>query len=103
VFDIERRPGERDGGLLSMDFPARPPDPCAIPPKLVEALGRAPQVTLASRDLMAVFATEDEVRSLAPRMAVLAEVDTFAVIVTAPGKEVDFVSVRPARASTRTP
>jgi PhzF family phenazine biosynthesis protein len=82
----------RDGGLLSMDFPARPPEPCEVPPKLVEALGRAPQATLASRDLMAVFATEDEVRSMAPKMAVLAEVDAFAVIVTAPGKEVDFVS-----------
>ena len=46
----------RDGGLLSMDFPARPPEPCALPPKLVEALGAAPQITLASRDLMAVFA-----------------------------------------------
>jgi PhzF family phenazine biosynthesis protein len=82
----------RDGGLLSMDFPARPPQPCELPPKLVEALGRAPQVTLASRDLMAVFATEDDVRLLAPKMAVLAEVDAFAVIVTAPGREVDFVS-----------
>lgn len=82
----------RDGGLLSMDFPARPPEPCALPPKLVEGLGAAPQITLSSRDLMAVFATEDEVRSLAPKMAVLAELDTFAVIVTAPGKDVDFVS-----------
>ena len=82
----------RDGGLLSMDFPARPPEPCEVPPKLVAALGRAPQATLASRDLMAVFATEDEVRSMAPKMVLLAELDAFAVIVTAPGKEVDFVS-----------
>jgi PhzF family phenazine biosynthesis protein len=82
----------RDGGLLSMDFPARPPEPCEVPPKLVEALGRAPQATLASRDLMAVFATEEEVRSMAPKMALLAEVAAFAVIVTAPGREVDFVS-----------
>jgi phenazine biosynthesis protein PhzF family len=81
-----------DGGLLSMDFPARPPEPCEVPPKLVEALGRAPQAALASRDLMAVFATEEEVRSMAPKMALLAEVAAFAVIVTAPGREVDFVS-----------
>jgi PhzF family phenazine biosynthesis protein len=82
----------RAGALLSMDFPARPPAPCALPPKLVEALGAAPQATLASRDLLAVFATEEEVRALTPKMAVLAEVDTFAVIVTAPGKQADFVS-----------
>jgi len=82
----------RDGGLLSMDFPSRPPVACEAPPKLTEALGIAPQAVLASRDLMAVFDTEDEVRSLSPRMDVLAQLDAFAVIVTAPGKDVDFVS-----------
>ncbi len=82
----------RDGALLCMDFPARPPAACAIPAKLVEALGIPPLETLMSRDLMAVFADEDEVRSLQPRMDVLAEVEAFAVIVTAPAKEADFVS-----------
>src|SRR5437879_6504986 len=31
----------RDGELLSLDFPARPPEPCAIPETLAAALGKA--------------------------------------------------------------
>ena len=94
VFDT--RSGElivrRDGDLLSMDFPARPAAACPIPAHLIEALGRHPVATFASRDLMAVFETEDDVQTLKPNMDQLAQVDTFAVIVTAPGREVDFVS-----------
>jgi PhzF family phenazine biosynthesis protein len=82
----------RDGDLLSMDFPARPPVPCEMPAGLVEALGRRPAEVLKSRDLMAVFESELEVRSLRPNMDLLAQIDAFAVIVTAPAKEVDFVS-----------
>ena len=82
----------RDGNLLSMDFPARPPVPCEMPAGLAEALGRRPAELLKSRDLMAVFDSELEVRSLRPNMDLLAQIDAFAVIVTAPAKEVDFVS-----------
>jgi PhzF family phenazine biosynthesis protein len=94
LFDT--RSGElavrRDGELLSMDFPARPPVPCPAPEKLEAALGRRPVATLASRDLMAVFDTEAEVRALRPNMDLLAQVATFAVIATAPGAGADFVS-----------
>ena len=82
----------RDGDLLLMDFPARPPVPCEMPTGLVEALGRRPAEVLKSRDLMAVFESESEVRSLRPNMDRLARIDAFAVIATAPAKEVDFVS-----------
>jgi PhzF family phenazine biosynthesis protein len=82
----------RDGDLLSMDFPARPPVPCEMPAGLVEALGRRPAEVLKSRDLMAVFESEPEVRALRPNMDLLARIDAFAVIATAPATEVDFVS-----------
>ena len=94
VFDT--RSGElvvrRDGDLLSMDFPARPPAPCPMPGKLEAALGRRPVATFAARDLMALFESEAEVRALQPKMDLLAQVETFAVIVTAPGADADFVS-----------
>jgi PhzF family phenazine biosynthesis protein len=94
VFDT--RSGElvvgRSGDLLSMDFPSRPPVECAAPAKLAEALGRRPLATLMSRDLLAVFETEAEVRGLKPDMALLAQIEAFAVIVTAPGSDADFVS-----------
>jgi PhzF family phenazine biosynthesis protein len=82
----------RDGDLLSMDFPARPPAACEAYPQLVPALGGKPEAVLAARDYLAIYSTEDEVRSLTPDMAALMKIDRFAVIATAPGKEVDFVS-----------
>jgi len=93
---FDTRSGElivrRDGDRLSMDFPARPPVACDVPRGLVEALGASPARAFRSRDLMAVFETEEEIRALRPRMDLLAQVDAFAVIVTAPARDVDFVS-----------
>jgi PhzF family phenazine biosynthesis protein len=81
-----------EGEWLTLDFPSRPPQPCAPPVGLVEALGTTPRQTLASRDLVAVFDSEAQVRELKPDMAKLAGVEFFAVTATAPGTDVDFVS-----------
>jgi predicted PhzF superfamily epimerase YddE/YHI9 len=51
-----------------------------------------PQEVLAARDYMLVYETEEQVRALKPDMAGLTEVDRFAVMVTAPGRDCDFVS-----------
>jgi PhzF family phenazine biosynthesis protein len=86
---------ERDGDALAMDLPARPPSPVGDAIAAVAAaLGQRPVATLAARDLMAVFDREEQVRALAPDMAKVAALDTFAVIATAPGDDdgVDFVS-----------
>ncbi len=45
-----------------------------------------------ARDLMAVFDSETEVKDLHPDFQRIAKLDTFAVIATAPGDTVDFVS-----------
>jgi PhzF family phenazine biosynthesis protein len=82
----------RRDGLLVLDFPARAPRRCGLPAGLAEALGRNPLEVWGARDLMAVYASEDDVRGLRPDMEKLGAVETFAVIVTAPGREVDFVS-----------
>ncbi|MBI4765135.1 MAG: PhzF family phenazine biosynthesis protein [Deltaproteobacteria bacterium] len=82
----------RQGDLLTMDFPARRPVPCLPPDGLDKILGLPPVQTFQSRDLMAVYKTEEQVRSLQPDMDKLAALDTFAVIVTAPGRNCDFVS-----------
>jgi PhzF family phenazine biosynthesis protein len=82
----------RDGELLVLDFPARPPEPRGDDPVLAEALGRQPRELWAARDPMAVYAEEDEVRTLRPDMTKLASLAVFGVLVTAPGREVDFVS-----------
>jgi PhzF family phenazine biosynthesis protein len=82
----------RQGDLLALDFPARPPAPVADSEAVREALGRTPRAVLGARDYMAVFDTEDEVRSLKPDMARVAALDRHALIVTAPGRTSDFVS-----------
>lgn len=51
-----------------------------------------PKEVYKSRDLMAVYDCEDDIRELQPNMEELKTVDDFGIIVTAKGKEVDFVS-----------
>ena len=83
----------RDGELLALDFPARPPEPVAMPDALAAALGRRPSAVLAARDYLAVYEDADDVATLKPDFAAVAALDRFALIVTAPGRNgVDFVS-----------
>ncbi len=83
---------DREDDLYALDFPADPPAECAVDPKLIPGLGAQPQRVLGARRYLCVFATEDQVRALAPNMEQLANVDRFAVIVTAPGRDCGFVS-----------
>lgn len=82
----------REGDLYALDFPSRPPVECTVDPLLNEGLGAAPKLTLAARDYLCVYDTEEEIRALRPNMEKLAATDRFAIIVTAPGREADFVS-----------
>lgn len=85
------------GGLLTLDFPANKPVPVeGIPPGLVEALGMKPVALSKARDLLALYETEEEILAIKPKFGMLAEELTktgcLGMIVTAPGKTVDFVS-----------
>lgn len=107
LFEVLKEPGERlefqtksgvlsvarQGDLLVMDFPSRPPSVVESPhADLVAGLGGKPVEILAARDYLVRYGNEAEVRALKPNFEKLAEVDRFAVIVTAPGSDVDFVS-----------
>lgn len=82
----------RHRDLLRMDFPAMPPKPIAVTDALAEALGARPREVLAARDVLAVFDSENDIRSLRPDFHAIAALDAFAIIVSAPGDAVDFVS-----------
>jgi PhzF family phenazine biosynthesis protein len=82
----------RNGELLTLDFPARPPSPIQPDPALVKAVGGNPIEVLAARDVLLVYHSDAEVRALAPDMAALAKLDYFGFIATAPGATCDFVS-----------
>ncbi len=84
----------RESDLLSMDFPAWPPQRVEPKAGLLGALGGNPKEVFAAQDYVIVYGSEEEVSALRPNMLGLYGLDRFAVIVTAPGstKGVDFVS-----------
>lgn len=83
----------RNGDRYTLDFPSRPPFAADVPEGLIAALGGTkPKEVLRSRDYMLVYENQDEILNMVPDHSALAKIDTLGVIVTAPGKEVDFVS-----------
>lgn len=83
----------RNGDKYAMNFPARPAIPAELPDGLLAALGGKPPLdVLRSRDYMLVYESEEDITSMIPDHSALAKIDTLGVIVTAPGKHVDFVS-----------
>ncbi len=78
--------------IYVMDFPSRFPSKNNNIDVLEDALGKRPIETMAHRDLIAVYENEDAILSIQPNMDKLLKLDYPAVIITAPGKNVDFVS-----------
>jgi PhzF family phenazine biosynthesis protein len=86
-------PVTREGDLFVLDFPSRPPRPVPGDEVLTAALGRRPKELLVAADAVAVYETEEDVRTLRPDFARLAALPYFAVCVTAPGaSDAHFVS-----------
>jgi PhzF family phenazine biosynthesis protein len=83
----------KDGDKYTMDFPSRPAILIEPPIGLAEALGeKQPLEVLRSRDYFLVYGSENDIKEISPDFFALSKMDTVGVIVTAPGKDVDFVS-----------
>jgi PhzF family phenazine biosynthesis protein len=82
----------KSDNLLQMNFPARPPEAVDAPEELVKGLGLEPLEVLKSRDYLALYPSEKDIRSIKPKFDVLAEVDCLGMIITAKGDQSDFVS-----------
>jgi PhzF family phenazine biosynthesis protein len=80
------------GDRLILDFPSRPPQRIAEPPRLAALLGVQPQEVWQAQSMMVVLADEAQVRALQPDIPALIDQVGCGVIVTAPGENVDFVS-----------
>jgi|GEM_PF-270024 len=82
------------GGLLEMNFPNRGPERVDNPsPELLNGLGIVPHAVLkSSQAWFAVYEDEEQVRALTPDLAVLKTLAPLDVVITAPGREQDFVS-----------
>jgi predicted PhzF superfamily epimerase YddE/YHI9 len=86
-------PVRHERGLFYLSLPRWDSMPLPPDPRLSEVLGREPlEVHDAGRDTLAVFATESQVRALAPDMARLRALGRRGFIATAAGDSYDCVS-----------
>ncbi len=83
-----------DKELLTLNFPSRKAVPAETPRLIMDAIQEKPVEVLKSRDYLLVFESEEVVRRMEPDQGILNQInlDPGGIIVTAPGKEVDFVS-----------
>lgn len=106
LFELYGEPGERlqfaclsgalavgrENGRLVLDFPAMWLEPATIGAQVGAILGQRVQAVQVGKELLAVLESEQAVRDCAPDMAALAKLPGLGVIVTAQGREHDFVS-----------
>ena len=86
-------PVVKTGDLFEMDFPARKPVPIPVTPLMEQAIGVPVLEAYLSRDLLLLVDSETQVKNLSPDFDLIAKLpDEMAVMVTAKGDEVDFIS-----------
>ena len=93
---FQSRSGElivaRHGAGFVMDFPAERALPGDVADAVFLALGARPRETWSASYDMLVFDHESDIRQLKPDFSALGQASSKALIVTAPGQQVDFVS-----------
>lgn len=77
---------------ITLDFPAATCERVALEDAVAQAVGVHPSETWQGRSLLALFADEEQVRSLKPDFARVAALPGFGLVATAPGRDCDFVS-----------
>jgi len=83
----------REGELLILDFPANKPQRTSLPDDFVQALNIMPvQCFRGKEDYLLLYKSQKEIEALIPDFLKLEKVVARAVIVTAPGDKIDFVS-----------
>ena len=81
----------REGSLLAMVFPSREGEMSDTPEMLVKGLGKRPEEVYLSRDYMAVFEREENIRNLKLDMKALKQLEGLESS-SRPKERVDFVS-----------
>lgn len=84
----------RHGDSIEFDFPVKEVEPCASSDLLVQGLGIEPTEVYRRQNerCLAIFSNEEQIKHLTPDMNILKHLDFLGIIVSAPGKSVDFVS-----------
>ena len=106
LFELYGEPGERlefsclsgdlsvgrEAGRLVLDFPAMGLEPADMASEVATILGQPVQAVQVGKELLALLESEQAVRGCQPDLAALAKLPGLGVIVTAAGREHDFVS-----------
>ncbi|SED84970.1 PhzF family phenazine biosynthesis protein [Pseudomonas kilonensis] len=96
ILRFSTRSGElrvrRSGTGLTLDFPAKIPERCTPPSELLPALGLTSAEVFATDDFIVVVPDETIIEKLTPDFARLKGLPLRGVVVTAQGKDFDFVS-----------
>lgn len=83
----------KNGDRLTLNFPTDRLKKVVAPVELVFGIGLPPvECYQGKSDYMLVYGTPEEIEGIRPDMERIAEVPARGIIVTAPGREVDFVS-----------
>lgn len=82
----------RKNDLMEMNFPARMPAPCTPPEALLKGFSIQPTTVLRSRDYFLVYDNQEQIEQVKADLMQLNQVETLGIIITAKGKDVDFVS-----------
>ncbi|UQZ91136.1 phenazine biosynthesis protein [Deltaproteobacteria bacterium Smac51] len=84
---------EKKGDFMEMNFPARPPKPTEFNAEMKKAVGSVPVVAAYENyNLMLELESEEDVKTIEPDFAAVKELPYHGLIVTAKGRDSDFVS-----------
>lgn len=77
-----------------LDFPSRMPNACELPEVIKNSLNQQPKEVYKSRDYLLVYETQEEIENIKIDRQIFDQInlDPGGVVVTAQGKECDFVS-----------
>lgn len=83
----------KNGELLTLNFPADVFEETEMTDKLRECFNIEPLKSFKGKtDYLLVYDNENEIKTIIPRLNIISEMDCRGIIVTARGKDVDFVS-----------
>jgi PhzF family phenazine biosynthesis protein len=83
---------EKKNDLITMDFPSNHAELISEPDFLIKALGKKHVKVLKARDLLVVYKNQSEIENINPDFGLMEKIDTFGIIISAPGNDCDFVS-----------
>ena len=84
----------QSGSQIEMNFPSRPPSKSQLPEVISQSLSIQPQEVFKARDFMLIYGSQEDIQQLKVNASQLAHInlDPGGIIVTAKGKNSDFVS-----------